>query len=98
MGFHQQYLAGEDATYKTPESVVQSGQDRFETGTKFFLESTQNDDPNHFDPTYFGAGAKWHDPNVDKMIRTFRRMRVGVERSGSSIHNATEGGALEELE
>ena len=62
------------------------------------LESTADDDPNHFAPTYFGKGLKWHDPNVVDMRRMFRIMRKGVERHGGRLLNASVGGELEELE
>jgi glycosyltransferase involved in cell wall biosynthesis len=97
MGFRDIILIGVDASYSIPDTVKQAGDDRFNTGVKLHLESTENDDPNHFDPRYFGAGARWHDPNVDDMIRMFRLMRKGVERHGGRLLNATVGGALEEL-
>ncbi len=98
LGFREIYVIGVDVSYSIPESVIQSGPDRFGTGTKLNLESTKDDDVNHFDPRYFGAGAKWHDPNVDDMKRMFRVMRKGVEFHGGSIKNATAGGSLEEFD
>lgn len=98
LGFREIYVIGVDASYSIPKSVIQSGPDRFGTGTKLNLESTRDDDVNHFDPRYFGAGAKWHDPNVDDMKRMFRVMRKGVEFHGGAIKNATAGGNLEEFD
>jgi hypothetical protein len=98
LGFREIYLIGTDASYSIPETVKQTGPDRFGTGIKLNLESTKDDDPNHFDPTYFGKGAKWHDPNVDEMVRQFRNMRRGAEFHGGKIYNATVGGELEVFE
>ncbi len=98
LGFRDLILVGVDASYTIPSTVKQSGPDRFGTGTRLNLESTRDDDPNHFDPRYFGAGARWHDPNVDEMVRMFRVMRKGVEINGGSIRNATPGGQLEVFE
>lgn len=98
LGFRDILLIGVDAAYTIPASVKQSGPDRFGTGVKLNLESTADDDPNHFDPRYFGAGAKWHDPNVDDMVRMFRIMRKGVELHGGRIRNATVGGHLDVFE
>ena len=95
LGFREIYLIGVDASYSIPDTVIQSGPDRFGTGIKLNLESTEDDDINHFDPRYFGAGAKWHDPNVEEMLRMFRVMRKGVEFHGGTIKNATSGGNLE---
>ena len=69
LGFRDIVLIGVDAEYTIPPTVRQSGPDQFRTGVKLHLESTADDEPNHFDPTYFGAGATWHDPNVDDMRR-----------------------------
>ena len=54
MGFDPIYLIGCDLGYKVNNSVKQEGDDKFNIGVKFNLESTKDDDPNHFDPTYFG--------------------------------------------
>ena len=98
LGFRDIYLIGVDANYSIPDTVIQSGPDKFRTGTKLYLESTKNDDPNHFDPSYFGKGSKWHNPNVDEMIRQYKNMRKGVEFHGGRIRNATHGGKLEIFE
>ncbi len=98
LGFREIYLIGVDANFVIPKSVIQSGKDRFGTGLKVNLESTEDDDPNHFDPRYFGRGAKWHDPNVNEMLRGFTNMRTGVEINGGKILNATIGGRLEVFE
>ncbi len=98
LGFREIYLIGVDASYSIPPTVIQSGPDRFGTGIKLNLESTRDDDVNHFDPRYFGTGAKWHDPNVNEMLRMFRVMRKGVEFHGGTIKNATAGGNLEVFE
>jgi hypothetical protein len=95
LGFRELILIGVDASYKVPDTVIQSGGDRFGTGVMLNLQSTADDDPNHFDPRYFGKGAKWHDPNVNEMIRMFRTMRRGIEYMGGEIVNATPGGNLE---
>ncbi|WP_392340467.1 6-hydroxymethylpterin diphosphokinase MptE-like protein [Moritella marina] len=52
LGFTEIYLIGMDFSYVIPESAI------IERGN---ITSTE-DDPNHFDSSYFGAGKKWHDP------------------------------------
>ncbi len=95
LGFRDIVLIGVDAKYTIPDTVEQSGPDYFRTGVKLHLKSTRDDDPNHFDPTYFGAGSHWHDPNVDDMHRMFRLMNKAVAWHGGSLRNATVGGVLE---
>lgn len=98
MGFDPIYLIGVDASYKVLPSVRQTGPDKFGDGILLNLESTQDDDPNHFDPRYFGKGKKWHNPNVPRMIEGYGDIRRCVERRGRHIYNATVGGKLEVFE
>jgi FkbM family methyltransferase len=95
MGFDPIYLIGCDQNYVVLPTVEQEGQDAFGNGVKLFLTSTRDDDPNHFDPRYFGTGRKWHDPNMPRMIAGFEQCRSAIEESGKSIFNATVGGQLE---
>ena len=83
-------------SYTVPESVKQTGDDVFGDGVKLQLESTE-DDPNHFDPSYFGKGKKWHNPNVREMKIGFGRAAAYVERAGGRLLNATVGGELEQV-
>lgn len=95
MGFRRFYLLGCDANYSIPKTVKQSGGDRFGTGTQLHLQSTVDDDPNHFDPRYFGANKMWHDPNVDEMKRGFRSSQLFIESRGGMLRDCTEGGKLD---
>lgn len=96
LGFREIYLIGTDVSYTVPESVKQTGDDVFGDGVKLQLESTE-DDPNHFDPSYFGKGKKWHNPNVREMKIGFGRAAAYVERAGGRLLNATVGGELEQV-
>ncbi len=95
MGYREFILVGVDADYAVPKSVTQSGPAAFDTGQRLELTSTRDDDHNHFDPRYFGAGKKWHDPNVDEMVRCFAICRKAIEARGGRIVNAAPGGKLE---
>lgn len=95
MGFDPIYLIGCDLGYNVPETVTQEGDDVFGTGVKLHLTSTRDDDANHFDPSYFGAGSRWHDPNVERMIRGHKQCLHGVKSNNRRIYNATIGGELD---
>lgn len=95
MGFDPIYLIGVDADYKIIETVKQSGEDKFGDGILLNLESTKDDDVNHFDPRYFGKGKKWHNPNVPMMLEGFKDCRKAIEGRRRSIYNATAGGKLD---
>ncbi|MCZ6770871.1 MAG: DUF115 domain-containing protein [Proteobacteria bacterium] len=89
LGFNPIYLIGCDTSYTVPSSV------KFEGGDRLKIVSTQDDDPNHFDPSYFGKGSKYHDPRVDRMIVHYELSKQVCDSLGVSIVNATVGGKLE---
>lgn len=98
MGFKEIYLIGTDVSYSVPKTVIQSGKDVFGDGVKLNLESTKDDDQNHFDPRYFGAGKKWHNPNVRDMKIGFSRAASYIEQRGGRLLNATIGGELDQVQ
>ena len=98
LGFDPIYLVGCDLGYTVPATVIQEGEDKFGTGVKLQLTSTKDDDPNHFDPRYFGMGKRWHDPNVKRMIEGHIQCRRAIDAAGRRIFNATLGGQLEVYE
>lgn len=98
LGFDPIYLIGVDTDYKIADSVKQSGPDCFGDGVGLYLESTKDDDVDHFDPRYFGKGRKWHNPNVPGMVRGHENCRAAIDAQGRHIYNATIGGKLEAFE
>ena len=96
LGFEEIYLIGVDASYDIPKDVnagTGSG-----TGYGVGVLDMQSDDPNHFDPDYFGKGFRWHDPQVDKMLDAYAAAKKALQGSGQTIYNATIGGKLELFE
>ena len=89
MGFDSVYLVGMDFNYEIPTSAV------IEPGG--VILSTE-DDPNHFDPTYFGKGKRWHDPHLDRVGRSYHFIKGVYEAHDKEIINATVGGKLEIFE
>ena len=45
------------------------------------IESKEDDDPNHFDPRYFGKGKKYHQPNKAIVTNIFR----GLDRVAKNL-------------
>ena len=84
LGFDPIILIGCDATYSVPSTVVQSGPDKFGDGVRLNLESVQDDDVNHFDPSYFGAGKRWHSPNAAEMLIGFEKCYQTDEGPGAN--------------
>ena len=84
LGFSKIYLVGMDFSYNIPDSAKVNGLE---------IESTE-DDVNHFHPDYFGAGKKWHDPQLDKVLLSYKQSKLMFEAAGRKIVNATKGGNL----
>jgi hypothetical protein len=89
LGFDPIYLIGCDTSYSIPESV------EIEDSNSEYLVSRQDDDPNHFDPNYFGTGSKWHAPHAEKMISHYAKAKKVCDDLDVSVYNATVGGKLE---
>lgn len=85
LGCNPIYLVGIDHNYKTDVPVTKQGS----------VWTSQADDPNHFDPNYFGKGYRWHDPNVARMEAAYVKAREHCAARGIQILNATKGGKLE---
>lgn len=89
LGFEEIYLIGVDASYDIPKDVKQGAD--YSVG----VLDMESDDPNHFNPDYFGKGFRWHDPQVDKMVEAYKEAKKTLKGSGQTIYNATVGGRLE---
>ena len=94
MGFSEICLVGCDMRYTVPESAER--EDARDAGDPR-LRST-GDDPNHFDAAYFGAGRKWHRPDVNLMREHYRIAGEALEALGLTVRNATVGGNLDVFE
>jgi len=86
-GFSPIYIIGVDLEYKVHSSVVKN--------SKRDLTSTQDDDPNHFDPRYFGAGRAYHNPRMEETFLRFKQAKLFFDKLGIKIHNAGIGGKLD---
>jgi hypothetical protein len=81
LGFQQVILIGVDHNFVTkgkPNTTVISN----------------GDDPNHFDPRYFGKGFRWQLPDLETSERAYTLARDAYERAGHQILDATIGGKL----
>jgi hypothetical protein len=81
MGFQQVILIGVDHTYATqgkPNTTITS----------------QGDDPNHFNPGYFGKGFRWQLPDLDTSERGYWMALQAYEQAGRQVLDATVDGKL----
>ncbi len=88
MGFSEVYLIGMDFSYSVPKSAIV-------TGVRIL---SQEDDPNHFHPDYFGKGKTWKDPKLENCLLNYELAKKVYEKDGRRIYNATIGGKLEAFE
>jgi hypothetical protein len=85
MGFSEVALIGMDFSYTLPPGTVVKGH----------LYESQEDDPNHFDPRYFGAGKTWKNPYLNRVGANYEIAKVMFEADGRKVYNCTVGGKLE---
>ncbi len=81
MGITEAILIGVDHNYNTkgkPNTTVTS----------------DGDDPNHFNPAYFGKGFRWQLPDLETSEIAYRMARKAYEQAGRRIIDATVGGKL----
>jgi hypothetical protein len=81
MGFEQVILIGVDHNYPTqgkPNTTITS----------------QGDDPNHFNASYFGKGFRWQLPDLETSERSYQMARQAYEKAGRQLLDATVGGKL----
>lgn len=52
------------------------------------------DDPNHFDPRYFGKGVKWQLPDLETSEIGYAFAREAYRKVGGEVVDATVGGKL----
>ncbi|NSW51283.1 MAG: DUF115 domain-containing protein [Anaerolineae bacterium] len=56
---------------------------------------SQGDDPNHFNPSYFGKGFRWQLPDLETSEIAYRMARQAFEIDGRQVLDATVGGKLQ---
>lgn len=81
MGFQEVILIGVDHNFATK-------------GPANKTVVSQGDDPNHFNPGYFGKGFRWQLPDLETSERAYRMARGAYEQAGRRVIDATVGGKL----
>jgi hypothetical protein len=82
LGFSKIILVGVDHNYVTP-------------GKPNETVVSQGDDPNHFDPGYFGKGFRWQLPDIEAWNYAYSVARKAIEGDGREVVDATIGGKLQ---
>jgi hypothetical protein len=85
MGFETAVLIGVDHSFKS-------------SGTPNTTVTSQGDDPDHFNPGYFGKGFRWQLPDLDTSEIGYRMAKQAYEAAGRQVLDATVGGKLDVFE
>ena len=80
-GFEKVILIGVDHSFKTK-------------GKANTTITSQGDDPDHFNPSYFGKGFRWQLPDLDTSETAYAMARKAFEEDGRKIVDATIDGKL----
>jgi len=81
MGFKTVYLIGVDHSFATqgkPNTTITS----------------EGDDPNHFNPGYFGKGFRWQLPDLETSEMAYTMARSAYQKADREVIDATVGGKL----
>ena len=91
------YVAMQLAYYMGISEVILIGVDHnFKTeGEPHKLVVSQGEDPNHFDPHYFGKGFKWQLPDLKMSEHAYELALRAFRNDGRRILDATVGGKLQ---
>ena len=91
------YMALQTAFYLGFQKVILIGVDHnFETkGKPNETIVSQGDDPNHFNPGYFGKGFRWQLPDLETSERSFAMARDAYQAAGRQVVDATIDGKLQ---
>ncbi len=90
MGFSEIYFIGVDLDYKLISTTIKENSRDLKGG--------EDDDPNHFDPRYFGKGRKFHHPRMDETFEKFDEAAAFLKMKEIKGYNAGIGGKLESFE
>ena len=93
LGYKRIYLVGCDTAYKIPANARNLDVDTERVDKRLVLDA--DNDPNHFDPRYFGKDRVWHTPNTQLMTMHYELVNDFCKNIGIEIYNAGIGGALE---
>lgn len=93
LGAKRIFLIGCDTEYEIPETAKVLDKDDNRVDKRIVLD--EDNDPNHFDPRYFGKGKLWHTPNAHLMIAHYEKAYEICQANGIEVFNAGIGGMLE---
>lgn len=91
LGFSEVIVVGNDMNYVIHNNSTILNEIESKGQKTQQIQSNEDDDPNHFDPRYFGKGKVYHQPTNEVINRIFRNLDYVAEvykKSGVKVLNA----------
>lgn len=91
LGFSEVYVVGNDMNYVIHTTAEIMSEHAIKGRVTQNICSKQDDDPNHFDPRYFGKGKEYHQPTqeiMDSIFRGLDRVAKEYKKAGIKVINA----------
>lgn len=91
MGFDEIVVVGNDMNYVVHKTAEIIDNNIVKGKNLQSIKSIQDDDPNHFDPRYFGKGKEYHQPTdivVRRIFEALDRTAVECNKMGVKVTNA----------
>lgn len=98
LGFDEVVVIGNDMNYVVAKNVDVLTEEKNSKGLFQNIRSQKDDDPNHFDPRYFGKGKEYHQPTqviVNKIFASLDRVAKEYKKAGVMIVNAGYNSAVQ---
>lgn len=93
LGAKRLFLIGCDTDYVIPKEATVLDEESSREDKRIILP--EDNDPNHFDPRYFGKGKLWHSPNTGLMLKHYEKVAQVCVQNGIEVFNAGIGGKLD---
>lgn len=91
LGFSEVIVVGNDMNYVIHQNATVLKEIKSKGQKTQQIQSKEDDDPNHFDPRYFGKGKVYHQPTNEVVNRIFANLDYVAEeykKTGTNVINA----------
>ena len=91
LGFDEVVVVGNDMNYVIQGTAEVKNEMHVKGNIMQHVRSKKDDDPNHFDPRYFGKGKEYHQPTSEVVSRIFKALDVVADeykKLGKKVINA----------
>lgn len=101
LGFSEVVVVGNDMNYVLHKTTELLEEVRVKGVVNQSIKSKCDDDPNHFDPRYFGKGKEYHQPTdyvVNNIFVNLEQVATAYKKSGIKVVNAGYNSKVQSFE